>query len=134
MPATLALLGGANMSDRRDRVKQDICLRIMKNLQDSPEINQRDLAKKLDVSLGSVNYCLKSLVEKGHVKIQNFKGSKNKLGYVYLLTPAGIAEKAILTASFLRLKLLEYELLKEEIALLKKEVRKNQVAHQLDDN
>ncbi|MFL9924604.1 MarR family EPS-associated transcriptional regulator [Herbaspirillum lusitanum] len=122
------------MSDRRDRVKQDICLRIMKNLQDSPEINQRDLAKKLDVSLGSVNYCLKSLVEKGHVKIQNFKGSKNKLGYVYLLTPAGIAEKAILTASFLRLKLLEYELLKEEIALLKKEVRKNQVAHQLDDN
>jgi EPS-associated MarR family transcriptional regulator len=78
----------------------------------------------LGVSLGGVNYCLNALVAKGSVKIQNFKNSKNKLVYAYLLTPQGIAEKTALTGSFLRRKMQEYEGLKAEIESLKFEVKK----------
>ena len=84
-------------------------------------MNQRDLAAALGVSLGKTNYCLKALLEKGLLKVQNFQSSKRKLAYAYLLTPAGVSEKAALTGRFLKRKIEEYELLKAEIELLRQE-------------
>ena len=78
-------------------------------------MSQRQLADSLGVSLGAANYCMKALVEKGWVKLENFQKNRNKLGYLYLLTPKGITAKTQLTASFLRRKLIEYENLKVEI-------------------
>lgn len=100
----------------------EIHLKLLKTLESNPEINQRDLAKLMDVSLGKVNYCLKALLEKGYIKTRNFKNSKNKIAYLYNLTPSGMEEKAKLTMSFLTRKVREYEELEKEIAALKKEV------------
>lgn len=94
----------------------------MRILQENPDLTQRELAEELGVSVGGLNYCLKALMEKGWVKVQNFSQSKNKFGYVYILTPRGIAEKAALTSRFLKRKMEEYELLKAEIETLRKEV------------
>ena len=85
-------------------------------------MSQRQLADNLGISLGAANYCLKALVEKGWVKLENFQKNSNKLGYLYLLTPVGIAAKAQLTASFLKRKRVEYENLKSEIEELKAQV------------
>ena len=87
-------------------------------MQEKPDITQRELAARLGVSLGQVNYCVKALVDKGHVKVSNFAASSNKLGYVYLLTPSGVAEKARLTAAFIERKLGEYKALHAEIIAL----------------
>ena len=97
-------------------------LDALRLLETNPEMTQRELAEALGVSLGAANYCLKALVEKGWVKLENFQNNPNKLGYLYLLTPMGMAAKTMLTARFLRRKLAEYEALKAEIALLKSEV------------
>ncbi len=97
-------------------------LKVLRLLMENSHMNQRDLADALGVSLGKTNYCIKALVEKGLIKVQNFRNSQNKLAYAYLLTPLGIAEKANLTACFLRRKLAEYESLNREIELLKREV------------
>ena len=78
-------------------------------------MSQRQLAGSLGVSLGAANYCMKALVEKGWVKLENFQKNPKKLGYFYLLTPAGVTAKAHLTASFLKRKLVEYENLRSEI-------------------
>jgi len=91
----------------------------MKHLQENPDITQRELARELGISLGRINYCLQALMEKGWVKMHNFSQSKNKLGYIYLLTPAGIAEKSALTARFIKRKMEEYENLRKEIDALK---------------
>jgi len=72
--------------------------------------------------LGAANYCLKALVEKGWVKLENFQNNPNKLGYLYLLTPMGMAAKTTLTGRFLRRKLAEYEAVKAEIEQLKSEL------------
>ena len=93
-------------------------LQVLKALQEKPDITQRELAAKLGVSLGQVNYCVKALVDKGHVKVSNFAASSNKLGYVYLLTPSGVTEKARLTAAFIERKLGEYKALHAEIIAL----------------
>lgn len=77
-------------------------------LQDNPDMTQREIAEKLGISTSGLNYCLKALIDKGLVKVHNFSQSKNKFGYIYVLTPQGIAEKAILTGRFLRRKLQEY--------------------------
>jgi EPS-associated MarR family transcriptional regulator len=79
------------------------------------------MAEALGVSVGGLNYCLKALIQKGFLKVNNFCQSKNKFGYVYLLTPAGASEKARLTASFLQRKMQEYEAIKAEIGALSKE-------------
>ena len=92
-------------------------------LETNPEMTQRELAEALGVSLGAANYCLKALVEKGGLKLESFQNNPNKLGYLYLLTPMGIAAKTALTARFLKRKLAEYEALKAEIEQLKSEVR-----------
>ena len=97
-------------------------LDAMRLLETNPEMTQRELAEALGVSLGAANYCLKALVEKGWVKLDNFQNNPSKLGYLYLLTPMGMTAKSILTARFLRRKLVEYEVLKAEIERLKSEV------------
>jgi EPS-associated MarR family transcriptional regulator len=93
----------------------------MRLLQANPDLTQRELAKSLGMSVGGLNYCLNALIEKGWVKVQNFSQSKNKFGYVYLLTPSGMAQKAALTSRFLMRKLQEYEALKAEIDSLQAE-------------
>jgi len=90
----------------------------MRLLQANPDLTQRELAQELGVSVGGLNYCLKALIDKGWVKMQNFSQSKNKFGYVYILTPTGMAEKANLTSRFLKRKMSEYEALKAEIDAL----------------
>jgi MarR family transcriptional regulator, temperature-dependent positive regulator of motility len=89
----------------------------------NPDLTQRELAQFFGVSLGSVNYCLKALVDKGWVKMKNFAYSKNKFGYIYVLTPSGLAEKALITQRFLHRKMDEYDQLKAEIEALKSEVK-----------
>jgi EPS-associated MarR family transcriptional regulator len=90
-------------------------LRALQLLAHRPTLNQRELAAELGVSLGKVNYCLKALLAKGFLKAQNFKNSKNKLAYAYVLTPAGITARAELTAEFLQVKVAEYERLHDQI-------------------
>ncbi len=109
------------MNSRQANIQEDTHFRIMRILQDDPDITQRELADKLGMSVGGLNYCLKALMDKGFVKMQNFHNSKNKFKYVYLLTPQGIAEKVALTSRFLRRKREEYEALKVEIEALQSE-------------
>jgi EPS-associated MarR family transcriptional regulator len=82
-------------------MREETYLKVMRLLQENPDLNQRELANQLGVSVGCVNYCLKALMEKGWVKMKNFIHPKNKFGYVYVLTPIGIAERADLTSKFL---------------------------------
>lgn len=98
--------------------------RILKLLQDDPNISQRDLSKLLGISLGKVNYCLKGLMERGWVKAHNFKDSKNKMAYAYILTPTGMEEKAKVTMQFLKSRVKQFEELQLEIDVLRKEVKK----------
>ena len=111
------------MTSRQAKQQEDNYFRVMRILHDSPDITQRELAEKLGVSVSGLNYCLKALIDKGWVKIQNFSNNKNKLGYAYLLTPTGILQKASLTSSFLKRKMQEYEALKQEIKQMKQEVK-----------
>ena len=100
---------------------KDIRLDLLHKLESNPEYTQRDLSRVMGVSLGKINYCMKKLTEKGLIKITNFKQNPKKMGYAYLLTPKGIEEKSKLTFSFLKRKLIEYEILKKEINELKLE-------------
>lgn len=100
---------------------QDIRLDLLRKLESNPQFTQRELAREMGVSLGKVNYCMKKLTEKGWVKLANFTHNPNKMGYAYLLTPQGIDEKSRLTFSFLKKKVIEYEILKKEINALQLE-------------
>jgi EPS-associated MarR family transcriptional regulator len=101
--------------------------RLLKLLEGNPELSQRQLAEELDVSVGKVNFCLRALLARGLVKVQNFRNSNNKLAYAYYLTPKGAREKIRTTAGFLQRKLKEYEAMEKEIEELKREVRANGV-------
>lgn len=114
------------MSEQNTKIKEDTHFRIMRILQDNPDLTQRDLAEMLGMSVGGLNYCLNALIDKGFVKMGNFQKSKNKFKYVYLLTPQGIAEKMALTSRFLKRKMEEYDALKAEIEALKAEVGEHQ--------
>ncbi|PPD50586.1 MAG: MarR family EPS-associated transcriptional regulator [Methylotenera sp.] len=107
--------------------------KILKLLESSPEISQRELAKVLGISLGRANYCLNALIEVGLLKVSNFRTSKNKLAYMYVLTPTGIEEKAKITLRFLAYKLNEYKALELEIKKLNSEVI-HQAQQQLFNN
>lgn len=96
--------------------------KVLKLLAENPHLSQRELARELGISLGKVNYCLQALIEKGMVKVGNFKNSQNKYAYAYLLTPKGIEDRAKVTARFLNRKLAEYETLQAEIENLRREV------------
>jgi EPS-associated MarR family transcriptional regulator len=110
------------MTSRRSKIQEDTYFRVLRILQESPDVTQREIAQLLGVSTSGLNYCLNALIDKGWVKVHNFSESKNKFGYVYLLTPSGIAEKAALTGRFLQRKLKEYEEMREEIDSLRSEV------------
>ena len=101
---------------------QDIQLRALRLLEQNPHLSQRELSAELGVSLGKAHYVVKALINMGWVKLDNFRRSDNKLGYAYLLTAKGIAEKADITVRFLARKQSEYETLREEIEQLKAEV------------
>lgn len=88
---------------------------ILREISKNPSKSQRELAKQFNLSLGKVNYCLRALKDKGIIKIQNFKKNHNKLNYLYILTPLGIAEKTNLTIQFMRKKIQEYDELKKEL-------------------
>jgi EPS-associated MarR family transcriptional regulator len=104
-------------------VNEDVRFRILHILKDKPDLSQREIADELGVSLGAINYVLKALVEKGQVKVRNFRASNNKLRYAYVLTPSGIEAKARLTTGFLKRKYAEYEALKSEIEALEADLQ-----------
>lgn len=106
-------------------VTSDMHYRLLKILEEKPDLSQRELAQELGISLGKVNYCLAALMEKGWLKARKFQHSNNKLGYAYLLTPRGVKEKAELTVDFLRRKVAEYEALEREIAEMRQQVKIN---------
>ena len=99
--------------------------KILRILEEDPQISQRELARQLDISLGKANYCLQALIEKGWIKANNFKNSNNKKAYMYLLTQRGVVEKTRVTARFLKRKMTEYEALQREIEILRRESRKS---------
>jgi EPS-associated MarR family transcriptional regulator len=102
-------------------ITDEVRYHLLKLLGANPSMSQRDVAKELGISLGKVNYCLKSLVERGWIKASNFKNSRNKMAYMYLLTPGGIEAKAGLTLRFLQGKMREYEALRAEIERIREE-------------
>lgn len=95
--------------------------RLLKRLEANPGLSQRALARELGVSLGKVNCCLRALMDKGLIKARNFRDSRNKLAYLYVLTPKGVAEKARLTMEYLRIKVAEAEAIQREIEALRRE-------------
>ena len=113
-----------NSNKKSNKVNAEVTLQVMAHLEGNPRHSQREIAGKLGVSLGSVNYCIKELIKKGFIKVENFRKNSNKLGYAYLLTPSGVHEKASLTVSFLKRKQREYAELEVEIATLREEVAK----------
>jgi EPS-associated MarR family transcriptional regulator len=110
--------------NRRAKLQEDTHFRVLRLLQETPDRTQRELAEKLGISVGGLNYCLQAMIEKGLVKMRNFALTKNKFGYVYVLTPLGIAKKAAITHRFLQRKMEEYKALKAEIRSLKEESEK----------
>ena len=101
---------------------KDIHLDLLRKLDANPDLTQRQLSDEMGVSLGKVNYCMRKLIEKGWVKFANFSNNPKKSNYIYLLTPNGIEQKAKLTIEFLKIKINEYELLKDEIAILREDI------------
>lgn len=109
------------MTSRQSETQEDTNFRVLRILEREPDISQRALADRLGLSLGGSNYCLKALIDKGFVKLEKFSNSCHRFGYVYMLTPAGLAEKALLTGRFLKRQMREYESLRAEIKDLRRE-------------
>lgn len=109
------------MNDRRESFREDVHFRVLRTLEAHPHYSQREIADALGVSLGGINYCLKALIEKGYLKVDNFRRSDNKLRYAYVLTPSGMAERAKLAGRFLQRKMREYEAIRAEIEALTQE-------------
>jgi len=101
---------------------EDLSYEVLRQLEKTPSISQRSLAERLGVSVGKVNYCVRALVSKGWLKVNNFRRSDNKVAYTYLLTPSGMAAKVRLTRDFLVRKEKEFVVLRREIETLRKEV------------
>ena len=106
----------------KTKLQKDIHYRVLAMVEANPTITQRALAQALGVSLGRINYGLRALIEKGLIKVNNFKRSETKLAYAYLLTPSGVTEKAALAAAFLVRKMEEFDALKAEIEALQRQV------------
>lgn len=116
------------MSEREQHDRQTIeeaHYRLLSLLQDEPHLSQREIAERLGVSLGKVNYCVRALAECGWIKIGNFYRNPNKLAYLYVLTPKGVAEKALMALRFLSRKEAEHRALVREIEILRQEVGRN---------
>jgi EPS-associated MarR family transcriptional regulator len=109
----------------------EVRYKLLKMLASNPQLSQREVARELGVSLGKVNYCIRALAERGWIKAANFKNSKNKAAYVYVLTPRGFEERARVTKRFLHAKMREHETLIEEIAELRHEAERHAQASSL---
>jgi EPS-associated MarR family transcriptional regulator len=112
----------APSSDHELSDRAQVQFRVMRAIAQNPNMSQRDLARDLGVSLGGVNYCIKALINKGAVKVENFRASDNKMRYAYVLTPDGMTDKARMTGRFLQRKMREYAALKAEIDGLTEEL------------
>jgi len=112
------------MAKALKKIDPDVHFRVLHLIEEEPNLTQRELAQRLGISLGGVNYCLKALIDIGHIKAGNFKKNPDKTVYLYLLTPKGIAEKASLTAGFLKRKMIEYHALKQEIDLIQSKAKR----------
>lgn len=108
-----------------DQLENEGTLHIIREINRSPEMSQRELSSRLGISLGKVNFLINALIRKGFVKVDNFKKSSNKIAYLYNLTPRGIEEKSRMTYLFLKRKTREYEQLELEIRQLREEVRQS---------
>ena len=102
-----------NTSTDIDNSLHETDLMVIVEIEKNSSINQRALAQKLNISIGKINYCIKALIDVGFIKIDNFSNAQNKLQYLYLITPQGIAAKTRLTKKFLKIKQKEYNQLKE---------------------
>ena len=116
------------MASRRKEQQEDVRFRVLRLLNENPELSTRQIAEEVGISNGSAYYCLNALLQKGMVKLGNFAASEHKGRYAYILTPRGIREKAVLTARFLERKVQEYDDLKREISVLEKEVAQTENA------
>lgn len=112
------------MASKRKKFQEEVKFKILMLINENSNTSTREIAKKVGISNGSAYYCLNALIEKGFIKYRNFKKAKNKSRYIYLLSPKGLIEKTKLTVSFLEKKIVEFEILKEEIKLLKEEIHK----------
>ena len=110
------------MAGQRSNTQEDVRFRILRLLQDNPEMSQRELADTVGISVGGAHYMLKALVKKGLVKLGNFSAAPDKRRYAYILTPRGAAEKAAITRRFLARKIAEYDALQTEIEALRDEL------------
>ena len=117
------------MTSKRTKLQEDTHFRVLRLLQENPEMSQRELAAEVGVSVGGMHYVLNALIEKGLVKLGNFTAAEDKRRYAYILTPKGIAKKAAVTRRFLARKLEEFEALKAEIDALTYEV-----GHEIDQS
>jgi EPS-associated MarR family transcriptional regulator len=126
------LASGASGSSNRNVQKvnaervlsEEVRYKLLRLLEPNPTLSQREVARELGISLGKVNYCLKALMNKGLIKAANFKNSRNKTAYLYLLTPHGLEEKARVTRRFLQIKIQEYEALRREIEQITREAER----------
>jgi EPS-associated MarR family transcriptional regulator len=121
------------MASKHPEHTEDLHFRVLKLLQEQPDMSQRELAQKLGVSNGKLHYCMRALIDRGLVKLSNFAHSRHHLGYAYLLTPAGIAHKASIAGRFIRRKMAEYEALQHEIALLQAELASERTSGKADE-
>ena len=105
--------------------EQEIRYRLLNLLTDEPQLRQLDMARRMGISVGKVNFCISELAKKGLIKVNRFKSAKNKVPYSYILTPWGIEEKGRITVRFLKRKIEEYEEIKRQIGVLTEEVEEN---------
>jgi EPS-associated MarR family transcriptional regulator len=110
------------MTSKRTKLQEDTHFRVLRLLQENPEMSQRELAEAVGVSVGGIHYVLNALIDKGLVKLGNFTAAEDKRRYAYILTPKGLAQKVLMTKWFLVRKIEEYEALKSEIEELQREV------------
>ena len=113
------------MDSRRKELQEDAKLRVLRTISNKPQLTSRELAETIGISNGSAYYLLISLIDKGFVKLSNFKENSQKNKYSYILTPKGIREKSLITSKFLVRKKQEYELLKKEISDMEQDAGSN---------
>ena len=110
------------MASRREEFQSEVRFRILRLLDENPEMSTRQIARAVGISNGAAYYCITALIQKGLLKLGNFVSSPSKKQYAYVLTPRGIKEKTTLTIKFLDLKMQEFEQLKKEIKILESEI------------
>lgn len=113
---------------KKEKIETGEMLTLLRVISENPQMTQRALSSSMGVSLGKVNFLVKAMIEKGFIKVGNFKNSRNKIAYLYCLTPKGIEEKSRITYHFLKRKLAEYEKLEAEIRQLREEVKEENIA------